>query len=94
MNQVIYEEFCNKMDKAFVEGGSILMYLYYGNSYVSLDCHLDKFNVSNNNIYLETEEGNNVEIELNEHSQIEYDKVEDEYILTTDRLTVCVSIFG
>lgn len=94
MNQVIYEDFCNKMDKTFVEGGSILMYLYFGNSYVSLDCHLEKFNEHTDSLYLETEEGNNIEIELNEQSEVEYDAVEDEYILTTDKLTVCVSFFG
>ena len=93
MNQVIYEDFCNKMDKAFVEGCSILMYLYCGNSYVSLDCHLEKFNEHTDSIYLETEEGNNIEIELNEQSEIEYDKVEDEYILKSGAVTVCISIF-
>jgi len=94
MNQVIWEEFCNKMDKAFIEGNSILMYLYFGNSFVSLDCHMEKFNERTDNIYLETEEGNNVEIQLNNQSTIEYDAVEDEYILTTDGLTICVSFFG
>ena len=93
MNQEIFKEFCNKMDKAFIEGGSILAYLYFGNSFVSLDCHPIRFE-SEDRIYLETEENNTLAIELNERSIIEYDEVENEYILTTDGFTACISFFA
>lgn len=94
MNQVIYEDFCSKMDNVFVEGGSILAYLYFGEeSYISLNCHLIRFEYTNR-IYLETEENNTLFINLNENSTIEYDEVEDEYILTSDGVTACISIFG
>ena len=93
MNQEVFEEFCNKLDTAFVEGGSILAYLYFGNSYVSLNCHPIRVEFGNK-IYLDTEENNTMVIDLNEKSTIEYDDIEDEYIIITDGFTACISIFS
>ena len=94
MNQEIFEQFCSIMDRAFVEGGSILAYLYFGEeSYVSFNCHLIRFEYADR-IYLETEENNTLLINLNENSAIAYDEIEDEYILTSDGVTACISVYN